>query len=69
MNLDVGKTPAIVDCKVCGAEVESTVEFIKQNGRLFCGNCCKAFPVDNIKIRSTDENDDFGTFTDVVRFA
>lgn len=32
-------------CPFCGSVVEVDVEFAKSNGRIFCGECCKAFDI------------------------
>lgn len=35
----------IVPCPYCKSDVEVDVDWAIRNGRVFCGNCCKSFPI------------------------
>ena len=32
-------------CPICDSIVEVDIAFAKQNGRIFCGTCCRAFDI------------------------
>lgn len=34
-----------LDCPYCNHNVEVDVSWARQNGRIFCGTCCKSFDV------------------------
>lgn len=46
----------IVECPICGSEVNIDIEFAKKNGRVFCGSCCRAF---DIELKEKDEEDEY----------
>lgn len=41
----MSKDTVRIECPFCEHIVESPRDWIVQNGRVFCGTCCKAFDV------------------------
>jgi endogenous inhibitor of DNA gyrase (YacG/DUF329 family) len=49
-----------IKCPLCQIDIDVSIKWAEENGRVFCPNCCKAFDV-SIK---EDEDDYLGDFYD-----
>lgn len=45
----------IIKCPYCKYNLEIDVKFAEENGRVFCGTCCKAF---DIELREEETTED-----------
>jgi hypothetical protein len=52
-----------IQCNLCNSIFETDVDWVRQNGRVFCPSCCKSFEVDVKPTEDTDE-DYLGDFYD-----
>jgi predicted Zn finger-like uncharacterized protein len=50
-----------IQCPYCGAHFVVEKDWIIQNGRVFCGTCCKAF---DVSLEKEDPSNYFGEFYD-----
>lgn len=49
-----------VNCIYCGNSFDTSLDWVKTNGRVFCDTCCKCFDLKLDNVEEIDDNEATG---------